>query len=128
MPDKKRIVKKVVAGPKEPETFRPYPRLRNPKIIELDELAEILSQGLPLPMRNIYQILETFTEITSEMLAEYHEVELPGLGLFSLVPQTEGDHTPEDGKDGKLKNFRVSFQPSDNLKAELKKRGSNRKK
>jgi nucleoid DNA-binding protein len=128
MPVKKRIVKKVVAGPKEPETFRPYPRLRNPNIIEPDELAELLSQGLPLPQREINQILATLFEILPEMLAEYNEVELQGLGIFSLIPETEGDTILEEGNDGIPKKFRVSFQPSDNLKAELKKGRSNKKK
>ncbi len=128
MPVKKRIVKKVVAGPKEAETFRPYPRLRKPNIIEPDELAELVSQGLTLPKKEINQILARFSEILSEMLAEYKEVEIEGLGIFSRIPETDGDNTSEEENDGKLKNFRVSFQPSKDLKVELKKGRPNKKK
>jgi len=89
--------------------------------ISLDKISRIIERNSSLTKADIYGTLISLTDLLPEFLLNNQSVELEGLGTFSLHLSSESEDKPEDVTWRSIKELKVQFRASKELKKELKK-------
>ena len=105
-----------MAGERDPRYF---PCISETKIMDLEELCEILSERATFNSGVIYGVAQLMANVIPEMLSKGRSVRLGNLGTFSLSMKGEGHDKPEDVKTESIKELKVNFRASPMMKKKL---------
>ena len=68
---------------------------------------------------DVYAVLESFLQLITRHLSQGRIVDLGQLGTFSISVSSHGEETPSDVDRNSIKNYKVLFRPSLEMKEKL---------
>ena len=87
--------------------------------IDVTKLAKEISKSCTLTPADIVAVIESFLDKMPEYLKSSNRIRLNKFGIFKLSFSSVGHEKAEDVSSNDLKNLRVLFTPSAELKREL---------
>ena len=87
--------------------------------IDVDALAREISKSCTLTPADIVAVIESFLDKMPQYLKSSNRIRLNKFGIFKLSFSSEGHEKAEDVSSNDIKNLRVLFTPSAELKKEL---------
>ena len=112
------IPKKNPRNPEAPQKY--YAQIVRPDKISLDELSERISEISPVSKLDTKSVLIAFTQVLPEYFLKGASIDLGDLGYFQASIKSNGAETIEDFASALIKNFKVSYHPSSEVKAKFK--------
>ena len=87
--------------------------------IDVNKLAKEISKSCTLTPADIVAVIESFLDKMPEYLKSSNRIRLNKFGIFKLSFSSAGHEKAEDVSSSDIKNLRVLFTPSAELKKEL---------
>ena len=87
--------------------------------IDVNALAKEISKFCTLTPADIVAVIESFLDKMPQYLKSSNRIRLNKFGIFKLSFSSEGHEKAEDVSSNDIKNLRVLFTPSAELKKEL---------
>lgn len=87
--------------------------------ITIKDLAKDISQFCTLTPADIVAVIQSFLDRMPQYLKSSNRIRLNNFGIFKLSFSSEGHDKAEDVSSNDIKNLRVLFMPSAELKREL---------
>ena len=87
--------------------------------IDVNALAKEISKSCTLTPADIVAVIESFLDKMPQFLKSSNRIRLNKFGIFKLSFSSEGHEKAEDVSSNDIKNLRVLFTPSAELKKEL---------
>lgn len=87
--------------------------------INVNALAKEISQSCTLTPADIVAVIESFLDKMPQYLKKSNRIRLNKFGIFKLSFSSVGHEKAEDVSSNDIKNLRVLFTPSAELKREL---------
>lgn len=95
--------------------------------IDVNDLAKEISKSCTLTPADIVAVIESFLDKMPQYLKNSNRIRLNKFGIFKLSFSSVGQERKEDVSSKDIKNVRVLFMPSAELKKELSDVGYTRK-
>ena len=95
--------------------------------IDVNDLAKEISKSCTLTPADIVAVIESFLDKMPQYLKNSNRIRLNKFGIFKLSFSSVGQESEDDVSSKDIKNVRVLFMPSAELKKELSDVGYTRK-
>ncbi|MDE5581155.1 MAG: HU family DNA-binding protein [Treponemataceae bacterium] len=95
--------------------------------IDVNDLAKEISKSCTLTPTDIVAVIESFLDKMPQYLKNSNRIRLNKFGIFKLSFSSVGQESEDDVSSKDIKNVRVLFMPSAELKKELSDVGYTRK-
>jgi predicted histone-like DNA-binding protein len=112
------IARKNPRNPEEPQKY--YAHIVRPDKISLDELALRISEISPVSELDTKSVLIAFTKVLPEFFLKGASIDMGDLGYFQATIKSGGAEVAEDFISDMIKNFKVSYHPSPEVKDKFK--------
>jgi predicted histone-like DNA-binding protein len=96
-----------------------FPKLTGSKKIDLLGVARILAKRSTAKEIDVYAVVTGLMDIIPELLMDGYTIKLDLLGSFRLHARVETSDTAEKVTAKKIKEFRIGFTPTKDMKATL---------
>jgi predicted histone-like DNA-binding protein len=97
-----------------------YARVSSRNKINLTGISERIARKCTLNRADIYAALEALVEELPDLLLHNYNVELGGLGTFSLYIQSDASDSPEKVNTKNIKGTKIGFRAGTEIKIKLK--------
>lgn len=112
------IPRKNPRNQEDPPKF--YAQIVRPDKISLDELAGRIAEISPVSKLDTKSVLIAFTEVLPEYFLRGASIQLGDLGYFQATIKSNGAENEEDFASNMIKNFKVGYHPSSEVKHSFK--------
>ena len=99
--------------------FKYYASAEYGEEIDVTKLAKEISKSCTLTPADVVAVIESFLDKMPEYLKNSNRIRLNKFGIFKLSFSSVGHEKAEDVSSNDIKNLRVLFTPSAELKREL---------
>ncbi len=96
-----------------------YASIVRDRRVDLRRFITQISELNTVNTADVYAVLESFLQLTTRHLSQGRTVDLGQLGIFSISVKSKGEDSPEDVNRGSIKNYKVLFRPSLEMKENL---------
>lgn len=88
-------------------------------LIEFEDVSREISKASSFSRGDIHGVLSSFVELIADHIQLGASVRLGDLGIFSVSMSSELKDTPEEVDQSSIRELRLNFRPSVELKREL---------
>ncbi len=118
---KYKVVKYVNTLKNNDDNISYAPRITRRTKLNSDDISKIISRQSSFTKADVRGIIEALIENIPDLLMQNNTISLDNLGTFSLHASTNTEKQPSRVSARNIKELRVSFLPSVELKRKLKK-------
>jgi predicted histone-like DNA-binding protein len=115
----KKIQRGNPANPSAPKLW--YPLLKSIGLVKEKQVAQQLADDTTLNPKEAEMAFYQLLKVIVNLLLDGHTVQLGELGTFHLTSRSEGSATEEEAVPNKIKNVRIHFKASKELRDQLAK-------
>jgi predicted histone-like DNA-binding protein len=108
------------AGIKGGGEKRYYAVATNRNLVDLNQVAEILSDRSTLSKADVFAVLIGLSDLIPELIMKGCSVKLDKVGIISAELQSIGKDTPEEVNRACIKELRLHFLPDKEIKQALR--------
>lgn len=86
------------------------------EVMDLDDLAELMSDGGTLRASDIYAVLVSLVSVVSREIRNGNQVNLGKLGSFYVSINSEGKDNPDEVGGAQVKKANLRYRPTQEIK------------
>ena len=120
MPIEYTVIKAAQPGVKGGGKYSYYPRIKNRKIITLEEVSNRIADRCTVKNPDVHGVLMALIDEFPNLLLNNYSIQLDGLGIFTLHAGSKGSETEEEATEKKFTGLKVAFRPGKNIKTKLR--------
>ncbi|MGB0871111.1 MAG: HU family DNA-binding protein [Flavobacteriales bacterium] len=109
-----KVIKKVTRTSPPQEKYYAFTKIKSD--INLDQIAQRLSDGSTTRRADVYAVLIGMVDLMKKELADGKRIRLGELGSFSVSLKSEGCDLPEQVSRHHIKGYKLQYRPSKALK------------